>query len=95
MQKIKHLFAHIPAICDRKPAASAMPIPNVGVTISKANRNVRIYDRDRVFQDILMQGEDMNNFLTELKSAQAMMPDLPIKDALVVVTAPFIAGKWS
>lgn len=70
-------------------------IPNVGVKISKSNRQVRIQDRDCVYEDILMQGEDMNKFLQELKDATRAMPDLPIKDALVVVTATYVAENWS
>lgn len=65
--------------------------PNVGVRFSKAKNNVCIVDRDQVLEDILMQGEDMVHFLSELKQ----MADLPIGDAIAAAAAPFIASKWS
>lgn len=70
-------------------------IPNVGVVISHTRQQVRIRDLDQVYEDILVQGEEMEKFMSALKEASAMMPDLPVKDALVVVTAPFVGGKWS
>lgn len=84
--KISHDLREIaPSLID--PVAR----PNVGVRFSKAKNNVCIVDRDQVFEDILMQGEDMAHFLSELKQ----MADLPIGDAIAAAAAPFIASKWS
>lgn len=70
-------------------------IPNVGVVISHTRQQVLIRDLNHVYEDILVQGDEMDKFLSALKHATAMMPDVPVKDALVVVTAPFVGGKWS
>lgn len=72
-----------------------IPIPKVGVVISHTRKEVRIRDLDQVYQDVLIQGEDMQKFQDELRQATKMMPDVPIADALYVITAPFIAGRWS
>lgn len=82
----------IPAPTNR---CQQVPIPKVGVVISHARQEVRIRDLDCVYQDILIQGEDMQKFQDELRHATKMMPNVPIGDALFVVTAPFIAGRWS
>lgn len=94
MNKFKEIISAKPALPAPRTTTHTHSIPNVGVKISKANNSVLIQDRDRVYDDILMQGEEMQQFLQELKSASRVMPDLPIRDALVVVTAPYIAGKW-
>lgn len=76
-------------------SSKACLIPNIGVRISKANRQVRIQDLDRVYDDILMQGDDVSKFLEELKQATRAMPDVPIKDALVILTSTYVAENWS
>lgn len=63
---------------------------NVGMCASKTNRTVRILDRNKVFEDIFVQGEEMAQFLQELKQ----MSDLPIGEAIAVAAAPYIARKW-
>lgn len=95
MKQLKALPLAGHALPARQPCSSAISIPNVGVTISHSNRNVRIRDLNHVYEDILVQGDDMDKFLSALKHATVMMPDLPVKDALVVVTAPFVGNKWS
>lgn len=77
------------------PSGSACTVPNVGVTISRSNNNVRIRDLDQVYEDILVQGDEMAEFMSALKNATTTMPTVPIKDALVIVTAPFVGNKWS
>ena len=94
MKNFKEFVSAMPAPPAPRTTATTHSIPNVGVKISKVNSQVLIQDRDRVFDDILMQGEEMQQFLEELKLASRVMPDLSIRDALVVVTAPYIAGKW-
>lgn len=95
MTKFKERIGSYPARPLAQPRGIGCSIPNVGVTISKANRHVVIRDRDQVYEDILMQGEDMDKFLQELKHATQNMPNASIKDALVIVTAPYVGNKWS
>lgn len=94
MNKYKSISSVTFAPTARRALTHSRPIPNVGVKISKANQSVLIQDRDRVHQDIVMQGKEMQQFIQELKDVSRAMPDVSIRDALAVVTAPYVAGKW-
>ena len=70
-------------------------IPKVGVVISHTHQRVRIRDLDHIHKDVLIQGDEMRKFQDDLREACKIMPNIPIGDALYIVTAPFIAGRWS
>lgn len=94
MANLKHQSDSKIASQTFSPIASGVKPLNVGVCVSRTNRNVRIFDRNQVFEDILMQGEDMNQFLQELKQAHIDKRDLPIGDVIASIAAPFVASKW-
>lgn len=94
MNKFKRYMKAQPVFPISPAATYARPVSNVGVTISKANRRVLIQDRDRVYSDILVEGEEMSQFLDELKTATRDMPNVPIGQALAAISAPYFVEKW-
>jgi hypothetical protein len=68
---------------------------SVSVVISRTKNNVRIRDMNKVYKDILVQGEAMNQFLNELKLAANLMSDKPIGETIALVSASYTSSNWS
>ncbi|WP_151708833.1 hypothetical protein [Acinetobacter brisouii] len=62
--------------------------------ISKTKRTVVLRDLDRINKDITISGAETDKFFHDLSNATKSMPDVTLSDALNIVTASVVAGRW-
>lgn len=85
---------HLNAQIDNPICASRANCRNVSINISRTHKRVVIQDRNRQFDDVLMQGEEMAQFLSELKVFAKENPKALIQEALATAIEPYVAQKW-
>lgn len=68
---------------------------NISLCISKAKHNAILRDLDRKHQDIVLEGEEMQDHISKLWSTAKSMPNLPIGDALNIAFGSLTDRFWS